>query len=353
MASSNSPREPIIHYDDTLGALFIGLVIAALLTGIGCLQTYIYFGKSGKKDHVFLRMLVLVLWVIDILTLVFGMVGIYFYLITNYTNPTSLVNLHWAIPASVLTTTISDSLVRFMFIYRIWRLSKQTYLGIGSGVFNVVVTATGLLESIRVWQIGKFEELDQIRWIFLWSWITIAIIDTFIAAALCILLFQRKTGFKRTDSQINILMRYSIHTGALTSLCAIGILITYLTMPDNFVYIGIFLPLPQLYHNALLASLNGREGLKEKAQSGATFNSFQLSEVVMTPATPLSDIHPVELSEACTKRKTIWVCFILLSRMVHWLGSSDELPLVTWCTVKNAIQPHTLLFISPSHCINC
>ncbi|KAL4250039.1 hypothetical protein ABKN59_004924 [Abortiporus biennis] len=326
-----SVSDSTIHYDNTLGALFIGLVIAALLTGIGCLQTYIYFMSTGKNDHIAVRILIAVLWIMDFLTLIFGVIGEYFYFVTNYNNPTELINLYWAIPGYVVIATISDSLVRFMFIYRIWKLSQKRYLGIGLAVFNCVVEAGSLLQSVKEFQIGKFEELYHITWIFLWSWITIVIIDTFIAISMCILLFQMKTGFRRTDSQIDVLMRYSLHTGALTSLCAMGMLITYLMMPHNFVYVGVFLSLPKLYHNALLALLNGREGLKKKIQNIDTYNSIQFSNMTASASRgtpfvnrPLVNFRQVEFMEESGARRHMVEsrrCIILrivLIEPTHW-----------------------------------
>ncbi|KAI0789577.1 hypothetical protein C8Q75DRAFT_141122 [Abortiporus biennis] len=273
-----------IDFDNTLGALFIGLLAATLLTGVVSVQTYIYFLNSGKRDRIYLRLLVLCLWALDAFEFVCAAAYAYRSLITNYLNPIGLLTVTWSVPAYIATGAVSNFLVRSMFIYRVFKLSGNQYLGAAMALGNCAVAAFGLVLAGKFNIITNFLERKGITWLISTSFGSVAFIDTLIAFILCWNLWRMRTGFNsRTDSQLDTLMHYSIHTGALTSLIAIITLILYLTMPNNLVYMGVWLPLPKFYHNALLATLNAREMLLGQTQGSTTAAQISRFEFASNP----------------------------------------------------------------------
>ncbi|KAL4250717.1 hypothetical protein ABKN59_005492 [Abortiporus biennis] len=222
--------------DDTLGAVFIGVTIAAILYGVTCVQTYTYYAEASKRDRLALRALIGALWILDGLQLAFVAHLLYYFVITNYFNPVALQTSPWSAEAFNVVTNIADLIVRSILIYRTWRSA-----------------------SAKFQQIGNIEDLSPIKGLIIGVFSCIACIDTSIAVALVAILWGRRTGFERTDSQLQTLMVYSVHTGALTSLVAICVVITFATMPTKFIYIALFFTLPKFYINALLATLNARE----------------------------------------------------------------------------------------------
>ncbi|KAL4244635.1 hypothetical protein ABKN59_009177 [Abortiporus biennis] len=265
------PPVKLPKLDNTLGALFIGLIAAAILFGITCVQIYTYFVVSMKKDRFILRSLVAFLGLLDALDLICVAHVAYFFTITNYANPSALGDVPWSVTGFNTIANLNDVIIRGILIDRIWKVSKNKYLVIGLWFGNLAASGFSLSSSIRVQIIHNLQNLDPIFWLFCVGYSLIATEDTVIAATLCVILWGKKTGFKRTDTQINKLMRYSIHTGVLTSLVAICIVITYTTMPHNFVFIGIYVTLPKFYLNALLATLNGRDSVRaEKSQLSST-----------------------------------------------------------------------------------
>ncbi|KAL4250066.1 hypothetical protein ABKN59_004917 [Abortiporus biennis] len=295
MSDPSTSGLPVLHLDGTLGAIFIGLVIATLFTGIGCLQTFLYFMGIGKKDHIILRIMVACLWIFDILEIILGTMLIYRYVITNYANPFTLPIIFWNLPAYLILGGISDFFVRCIFIYRIWILSSTWLIQIALMIMNCVVLAFGLLISEKFKQLGNFLELDQIKWQFMIEFTLIAVVDTLIALILCHLLWKRKTHVtsRRISSQINTLMIYTIQTGAFTSLFSIAVLVTYSTMSANLVYAAIYAVVPKIYHNALLASLNGRESLR--AGCDTSTNKGYNSAINFASTIPSSSVDPNDI----------------------------------------------------------
>ncbi|KAL4250716.1 hypothetical protein ABKN59_005492 [Abortiporus biennis] len=219
--------------DDTLGAVFIGVTIAAILYGVTCVQTYTYYAEASKRDRLALRALIGALWILDGLQLAFVAHLLYYFVITNYFNPVALQTSPWSAEAFNVVTNIADLIVRSILIYRTWRSASAKFQQIGN------------IEDLSPIKVTKSTQADSG--------------SILIIFALVAILWGRRTGFERTDSQLQTLMVYSVHTGALTSLVAICVVITFATMPTKFIYIALFFTLPKFYINALLATLNARE----------------------------------------------------------------------------------------------
>ncbi|KAL4250054.1 hypothetical protein ABKN59_004920 [Abortiporus biennis] len=151
--------------------------------------------------------------------------------------------------------------------------SRFTHITIG-------LKGISLTEAVRFKQIGVFSRLDDIKWLFITGFVGLAVTDTAMAIILCYLLRQMKNGVRRTSFLIDTLMRFTVQTGALTSVCGICVPITYATMPNNFVFVGFYLLLPKLYHNALLVSLNAREALITAPGTDGYHSTIHLTHVV-------------------------------------------------------------------------
>ncbi|KLO19735.1 hypothetical protein SCHPADRAFT_57700 [Schizopora paradoxa] len=65
-------------------------------------------------------------------------------------------------------------------------------------------------------------------------------------------------------------MQYTIQTGLFATLWSVGSLVTFAVKPDTELSLIFYLPLSKIYVNALLASLNARESLREKSRNSKT-----------------------------------------------------------------------------------
>ncbi|KAL4250530.1 hypothetical protein ABKN59_002332 [Abortiporus biennis] len=270
--------------DKTIGALFIGIAVASALTGIGFLQTFTFFtnsGRTGRKDRVVLQGLIVLLCLLDILQTIFCVMGEYNYVIINFGNTSALTSIFWSLAGHNTITVIIDFCVRCVFVHRIYMLSNVMAIPFLLVILNFVLLGLGLYISAKLVLIGDFLKLDSIKPELITQITLIAFVDTLIAVILCILLWRMKSRIisKRMGFQLNVLLVYTIHTGVLTSIVSILILATYLAMPDNLIYAAIYLVLPKVYHNALLASLNGRTWLGETPCDTRGYNSFHLSSI--------------------------------------------------------------------------
>ncbi|KAF8903691.1 hypothetical protein CPB84DRAFT_1961064 [Gymnopilus junonius] len=287
---------PQINLNTTLGAAFVGHTVATALFGITSLQTFIFF-KGNTKDRKWFKDLILLLWIIDFLHQIFMTHGVYDYLILNFGNAQAFSRPTWSLLSQVLTTCLSDLIVRSVFARRVWLLSGHKrillFLIVTASVF---VFAMGVAFAVRALITMSFLTLIQESWLLYGALGGSVVADGLITASLCKLLSQQRTGFKSTDSLITTLMLYSINTGLLTSVCATACFVTFAIWPHQFVFMGIYFALGKLYINSLLAVLNTRESLRRRnsgmtsiPQSPSSIEPFTMN---FAAATALSSSEP-------------------------------------------------------------
>jgi len=247
--------------DNTLGAVLIGVLVATGLYGITCIQTYMYWFR--QKDHWPLRTAVAALWVID--TLHVFMLGhfLYHYTVSNFGKPLALLVPAWSIYGEISTAIASDTTIRAIFTFRIWSLSRNVWLTAFVGVNSLLVSCGALAALVKAATLNNYARFSEISWLIYWMICGTVFVDITIAGTMCYLLNKMRTGFRRTDFQIQTLMVYIINTGVLTSIAASACMLCYALMKDNFVFIGIMFTLPTFFLNSLLATLNARKHIKD------------------------------------------------------------------------------------------
>ncbi|KAI0371924.1 hypothetical protein BV20DRAFT_1051116 [Pilatotrama ljubarskyi] len=246
-----------LSLDDTLGAVFLGSIAAACFYGITVVQTWMYYGR-GRGDRLYLKCLVFLLWALDSLHLVFVTHTVYTYAVKDFANFLALEVPVWSVLAQVIVTGVSDLIVRGIF------LSKRNWILISTIVVTSLVVFGGSIAfAVKGFSLAGFFDLFEISDILYISLGAGVVADILIAASI-------------------------VNTGALTSLCALLCLISYATMPNNFVFIAFYFVLPKLFLNSLLATLNARRPLRE---ASASMVSIPLS-VTTTPRVSESVSRP-------------------------------------------------------------
>ncbi|PPQ88744.1 hypothetical protein CVT25_008551 [Psilocybe cyanescens] len=257
--------------DNTLGAAFIGLVVASLLHGVSIVQAWYYFGH--QKDSWSLKLLVGAVMMFDTMHEI---------LIVH------TVSIH----KKVLTGAVV-LLVLGEFAFTAMSLHLETY-----------------------------EQLAKLKYLSILVNALAAAGDVLIAATLCTLLHLSRTGFHRSDTMINKLILFSVNTGVLTSMCAVASLVSVrrrspstltsiriiqLLTPcrfiyrvnkivvagNTFLYIAFFFCIGRLYTNSLLATLNARKGIRD---AGDGIHSTSENLTLSMRNVPLSSRRPTNIS---------------------------------------------------------
>lgn len=266
-----------MKFDNTLGSLLLGGMTAMGLWGVTCVQTYTYFTRP-KKDRAFLQIMVAFLLALDTFDSALNIHILYHYMVSNYLNPVALMIPVWSVLIHVFLTALSNFIIRTMFAQRIYRLSKGSIL-LTAWIMSISIAdlVTGTIITIKAFQLKTYLELDSLSNLM---YITFAFgtgSDLSVALALCWLLRTSRTGFRKTDSMIKVLMLYTVNTGLIVALDAAAGMLTYIFMPNNFIFLGFYLLLSKLYLNSYLATLNARQDLREQMSDPVSIHLSDIS----------------------------------------------------------------------------
>ncbi|KAF8625134.1 hypothetical protein AX17_006913 [Amanita inopinata Kibby_2008] len=261
MASATLELGAPLH--STMGAMFVGVLVSAVLHGITLVQAFYYF-TLYPKDAWFLKTLVTVLVVFDATHLSFITHTIYHYLVSNYYDHQALQRLIWSVLMEALFTGLNGAFVQCFYTLRVWRLSHKNYFLSGIILCLIVANAgCGTVWVILSMRMQTFTEVLQITPLTITINAVSTTIDVLIAVSLCILLHRSRTGFKKSDNMINRLMLFVVNTGVLTSICAISSLICLVVSPRTLIYASFYFCIGRLYTNSFLATLNARKSIAE------------------------------------------------------------------------------------------
>ncbi|OAX31136.1 hypothetical protein K503DRAFT_704174 [Rhizopogon vinicolor AM-OR11-026] len=243
---SSSTLIPHLDLGNTFGALFVGVILAAVLFGITNVQAFIYFQTHRGTGITLFKLLFLTrrkviwLWILDALHLALITHCVYYYLVTNYANITVLTEIVWSFKLQIVIDPSDVFPVNRMYACRIWIVSKGRSRVLPAIVVSLLTKTAYSLFSIMLTLVGRyqchlFSDLIGIEWATFMTLGTVAFIDFIIASSLCYILATSRTGFSRQAT----LMAYTINTGCLTSACSMITIITCAVMPTNFIFLGI------------------------------------------------------------------------------------------------------------------
>ncbi|KAH8108687.1 hypothetical protein DFH11DRAFT_1731689 [Phellopilus nigrolimitatus] len=250
-----------LHFDDTIGAAFVGFSVAAVLYGVLSIQIHTYFQRYTLDRPVY-KFFVAAVWILETLHSVLTGHVVYYYAISNFDNPLALLVPTWTLIAQVLVGAVISVLVKSAFAIRVWRFSGNNIVLTGLiAILNCGILGLAVLFTIKASRLSTFAELPSLKWVTTAVLGTSVLVDLIIAVSLTFFLYHLRRAFT-ASSLVNGLIMYSIETGAITSVCGIATLITFDAMPTTFVYMTFFFVLSKLYSNSLLATLNTRRAVR-------------------------------------------------------------------------------------------
>ncbi|KAG1724547.1 hypothetical protein EDB19DRAFT_1644545 [Suillus lakei] len=251
MSSSTQGLFPQVDLGNTYGALFIGVIIAAILFGLTNVQAFIYFQTHRDTGRTFYKLIfnsssasrlhrtMNFYRILDALHLVFIVHCIYYYLVTHFANIGALTKIVWSFKVSfsvqhLITLQYSLIMKHFLQVFPYVRAHNYSCWLV---IFINVDLMTALLWAL--YQCHVFSDLIGIEWSTYMALAAISCGDVLNASSLCYLLATSRTGFSSTDSSISKLIGFIVNTGCLTSVCSMTAIITCAVMPKNYVFLSV------------------------------------------------------------------------------------------------------------------
>ncbi|KAI5115072.1 hypothetical protein M0805_007744 [Coniferiporia weirii] len=177
------------------------------------------------------------------------------------------------------------------FLVRLWLLRIQDMDHRGSilvtlpvAVLSFLSFAFGMAFTVESFLHSSFAAMHGISFLVYIPLAIAAASDICMTAALCFFLYTNRTGIRRTDSIINVLMLYCINASLLTTCLNIVCFVTFLALPTNYIFMALFFVSSKLYFCSLLATLNAREMFRQKATAVSlpSLRSKQLRSMLPT-----------------------------------------------------------------------
>ncbi|KAG2741399.1 hypothetical protein P692DRAFT_20752567 [Suillus brevipes Sb2] len=299
--------------DSIMQGPLCGSLASMSLYGVICMQTFRYW-QTYEDDGKIIKCLVAFIWILETAHTVLTIYTIEFYLIMHFDDATRLEYSVWCVNfCHISILFIIGYAVNLFFIWRVLQLSQKRWIAICFVIFATIRCAIGLENCTFGQVLHVFHDMttdfnsnsliyivwgtfrDKVYQTMVVGWVISAVVDSAIAFILCLNLRKRRTGMNRqgiisptlTDNILNQLLLYSINTGAVTSFCAVLVIITFLTLPTTLAFIGFVQVQSKFYAISLLASLNNREKLRITEQANTT-----LEGIGSSPMPRFSAIRP-------------------------------------------------------------
>ncbi|KAF7349889.1 ANK-REP-REGION domain-containing protein [Mycena venus] len=262
---SSPDSVPSIDIGSTYGALLIGVYFAIFFQGILTVQAYIYY-DSFPDDSRGMKVLVAIVWLFDFVHLVLICQTEYHYLVTNWGNQQALLETTIPLDLHLILLTLASLTCQAFFLNRVWKFSRNLFM---TAFLGAACLSTGIIDIVIATQTVRGKSVETIlSHIFQAEVIAVftvgAAADMAIAMILVWYLRREMSSFERIKSLVTRLIQYTIATGLVTSLLALGCLVAYVLSLDSLIFLAMHFSLGRMYTNALLATLNSRRTMRAR-----------------------------------------------------------------------------------------
>ncbi|KAJ8515818.1 hypothetical protein ONZ45_g6801 [Pleurotus djamor] len=242
-------------FANVISPLLIGTMAAYPLFGIAVAQTIFYF-RTYPKDHRSVKACVALLIVLDAVHTICisdASKTCYLYAKMNFVEPLTFV-------ASIFISFATTA----AFTYRVWLLSKNKMITAVLIVLIAIQFGSGMsMASAQINVPASNNRHDMENLVSGALELCSAILcDILISVALVHLFRRSRSGVRRSQRMIDLLIIYAVGIGSLTVIVSILDLVTWLSLPTKFIYAAFHIVLSKLYVNSLLVTLNSRNMLR-------------------------------------------------------------------------------------------
>ncbi|KAH9850852.1 hypothetical protein C2E23DRAFT_262746 [Lenzites betulinus] len=300
---------PIPSLNNTLGAILLGAVFGFMLYGLMAHQAYRYY----QTFHT-------VLWIIVC----------YEYLIVNFANVANVAKMHWYMKTVFPATALTMLLCQLFYAHRIYQVGPHWRYKLIAGIavlFMIMHLSWAMVATVKIYLAKDINQFSSSTWLVSIAYGHAVVADVIFAGALVSALRTSHTGFKRTDSVLDTLIKYTVTTGVLTTFFEILVFIFGLVYPDNYIYAAITIPGVKLYSNSMLAMLNCRQALSDRMMQDVDTSTFMVN--VNPGLQPRTMSHGIVFAKSSQNTQAIATSFssvVEISPTSDWSAEGKETP---------------------------
>ncbi|EED85479.1 predicted protein [Postia placenta Mad-698-R] len=209
--------------DLTGGAVEVGILISVFLYGVATVQAYIYI-RSSAQDPLWLRLLVIVVWLLETFITVFTCMYLYDLTITHFGDAGAFLEEPWTIAISFALGGIASALVQSFFAWRVYIISGRLETSVISWTGSLVrvgITMTICMLLLKTNSTVATFERDY-PWSITFSLALAMFIDVLNTCSLCFWLWRKRDGHHRSVAIVDKILIWTI--GASFWLVNLGVL---------------------------------------------------------------------------------------------------------------------------------
>ncbi|KAJ8589208.1 hypothetical protein M405DRAFT_216960 [Rhizopogon salebrosus TDB-379] len=260
----------MVNVPATYGAILLGGFVAAALSGVVTVQSFIYV-KLYPTDPVWRKAIVAAIWVLDSVHTGLVFASIWIYLIRNFGDTSKINDIPETVAMTIALTAILTFIVHCFFAHRIHKLSRGDWrITAPLLIFAFLRLCSASVTTAEMIHLTTFSEFkQQFRWVFTLGLALSSLVDVLIAVFLCYSLQTTRKASSSMDNVINSVILYTLENNSLTSAATVVSMVCWLVMPNNLIFMGLHFVISKLYANSLLATLNARKQLRRgRSQRG-------------------------------------------------------------------------------------
>ncbi|KAJ7112691.1 hypothetical protein C8R44DRAFT_882444 [Mycena epipterygia] len=256
-------------FDNTIGYTLLGVMINTYLAGIITSQFFTYW-NAKYTDPWRTRALVIFLFAVNATQAAAVVYLLWFYCVTNFTNPQVVAIFPWPYPFTVLTTVVLALVNQTFQCWRIYVFTKSKILVGFILAAALAACVTGFAAAIQSATVisSQLAQLAELHFIIEANLALQCAVDVLIAIILCIMFSRLKTNVRRTDQVLNRLIRTAIRSGFFTGIFALGTLLSFHFSPGTYMLALFAFPIGRIYTHTMMDHFVGREELRNILGNG-------------------------------------------------------------------------------------
>ncbi|RPD54863.1 hypothetical protein L227DRAFT_339887 [Lentinus tigrinus ALCF2SS1-6] len=201
-------------------------------------QSYRYY-RLYPKDKLWLKGVVSLTILMETIHTFLACHVCYYYLVSNYFKPTALLFGSWSIKLLLICSGGVIIVAQSFFAWRVFLVGPQYRLLVFAAMSLLVgELAFFAAATIETFMIPTFSGFEHLTWLISTGSAMAITADLLLTTVLIVTLHRSRTGIKRTDSIIDVLILYALSTGLLTSIFNILSFLFTVLYIDNLIYVA-------------------------------------------------------------------------------------------------------------------
>lgn len=272
-------------YTPTLGALELGMFFNAILWSQECSLMWTLFWRNKNKerhDALWIRILLVILWVNDSFATATEIYQVYLYTITNWGNETYLLKQYWPMVVFCVSAGISAAICQSFLIVRVYKLTKQWIYVVVLGLTACVAFGGTIFAGVETGLNADYsnraaDDAGVTTWL-----VGNACCDFLIALALIVFLVKARRVASRFEASqlqgpLTKMIFLAAETGALTTVWACVALAVYKQDNTTNASVGMGYCLGRLYALTMLFCLFQRKSITANNPTSAELHTNKAS----------------------------------------------------------------------------